>query len=151
MLSHRSLLFHELVLCGRGGGINKHFGNIVYRRVVEYNKKVYKQVPKRHRMLVSRSIVQAILNAGGRFLQEQSSSGTTIWTEIPIRRAVQKTSQALRERSDDSTAAAEEHEGDTDAPLRNHLLSPTNQSCSGSLDGHSQPSSIESRRLEDVV
>jgi hypothetical protein len=95
---------------------------------VEYNKKVYKQVPKRHRMLVSRSIVQAILNSGGRFLQEHkittssSSNGkihehtndgtattqvsttcTTIsrWTRIPLRRAVQKTSQALRERSED--------------------------------------------------
>jgi hypothetical protein len=111
-------------LCGRGGGINRHFGNIIYRRVVEYNKKVYKQVPKRHRMLVSRSIVQAIINSGGRFLQEYkitttsnngkqgddiphenasttTSTTTSRWTQIPLRRAVQKTSQALRERSDD--------------------------------------------------
>ena len=72
-------------------------------------------------MLVSRSIVQAIINAGGRFLQQQDnvetvssknntssrdSNGNTIkptkqcyWTPIQIRRAVQKTSQALRERS----------------------------------------------------
>jgi hypothetical protein len=114
------------VLCGRGGGINKHHGNVIYRRVVEYNKKVYRQVPKRHRMLVSRSIVQAILNIGGRFLQEHKvptqkkrnsnddddpSLDTNVvsrWTEIQLRRAVQKTSQALRERScvDDSTTAA---------------------------------------------
>ena len=125
---HFSCIFHIsisflLVLCGRGGGINKHYGNIVYRRVVEYNKRVYKQVPKRHRMLVSRSIVQAIINAGGRFLQqqeelEQTASNNTSsthnigdpiddakpmkqcrWTPIQVRRAVQKTSQALRERS----------------------------------------------------
>ena len=91
--------------------------------MVEYNKRVYKQVPKRHRMLVSRSIVQAIINAGGRFLQqqeelEQTASNNTSsthnigdpiddakpmkqcrWTPIQVRRAVQKTSQALRERS----------------------------------------------------
>jgi hypothetical protein len=111
-----------IVLCGRGGGINKHFGNIVYRRVVEYNKKVYKQVPTRHRMTVSRSIVQAIINAGGRFLQEQPSKNNdrTMWTEIQLRRAVQKTSQALRERSDDTateTSIARSHEvtdNDTD-------------------------------------
>jgi hypothetical protein len=146
------VLFGELVLCGRGGGINKHYGNIVYRRVVEYNKKVYKQVPKRHRMLVSSSIVQAILNAGGRFLQEQSSNGTTAWTEIPIRRAVQKTSQALRERSDDGTAAAAEEEGDTtSASLPNRSFSPTNQSYPSSLNGHSQTTPIERCRLEDVV
>ena len=121
------------VLCGRGGGINKHYGNIIYRRVVEYNKRVYKQVPKRHRMLVSRSIVQAIINAGGRFLQQQDnvetvssknntssrdSNGDTIkptkqqchWTPIQIRRAVQKTSQALRERSCSANSNDDEDE-----------------------------------------
>lgn len=79
----------------RGGMINKHSGNIVYRRIVDYNKTVYKQVPKRHRVLVSESIVQTILNNGGRFLQHEDDS---IWMTVSIRRAVQKTSQALRER-----------------------------------------------------
>lgn len=124
-------------MCGRGGGINKHIGNVIYRRIVDYNKAVYQQVPKRQRMLVSQSIVQTILNAGGRFLQEQyatdaalpnaksgtspsrkrcadsntatSTTNTTTttttttaseWTEIEFRKAVQKTSQALREKSD---------------------------------------------------
>ena len=87
------------VLCGRGGKINKHPGNIAYRRVVEHNKAVYKQVPKRHRILVSQSIVQTIQSHGGRFLQSstESSQQETIWTTVPFRRAVQKTSQALRE------------------------------------------------------
>lgn len=96
------------VLCGRGGGINKHSGNVVYRRVVEYNKVLYKHVPKRHRMLVSQSIVQAILNSGGRFLQQQQdctslSQDAQKWKEITFRRAVQKTSQALRERNEDES------------------------------------------------
>jgi hypothetical protein len=86
------------VLCGRGGLVNKHRGNVVYRRIVEYNKCVYKQVPKRHRNLVPQSIVETIINAGGRFLQPQQHSERAIWTEIPIGKAVQKTSQALRER-----------------------------------------------------
>ena len=88
------------VLLGRGGGVNKHIGNIIYRRVVEYNKTVYKQVPKRQRMLVSQSIVQTILNSGGRFLQQQANTAVSeavAWKEIGFRRAVQKTSQALRE------------------------------------------------------
>ena len=138
------------VLCGRGGLINKHPGNIVYRRIVDHNKKLYKQVPKRHRNLVSQSIVRTVLNQGGRFLwlQEQepqndqpqpssppsfhspslghgdggssnrthpgsmdgdSPSSTSRrstatkkkrvlqWTCVPFVRAVQKTSQALRE------------------------------------------------------
>jgi len=91
--------FVLLVLCGRGGGIYKHLGNQVYRRIVDHNKDFYKTVPKRHRMLVSQSIVQTILTHGGRFLQQQSSQNE--WKEIEFRRAVQKTSQALREQKND--------------------------------------------------
>jgi hypothetical protein len=104
------------VLCGRGGGINKHVGNRMYRRVVEYNKSMYRHVPKRHRMLVSQSIVQTILNEGGRFLQADGSSSSSRWKEIPFRRAVQKTSQALRERvEDESSSAASDGGGDLPA------------------------------------
>lgn len=100
--------FTSTVLCGRGGGINKHVGNMIYRRIVEYNKAIYRQVPKRQRMLVSQSIVETILKEGGRFLQDQQQKGapknsggaSSVWIEISSRRAVQKTSQALRERSD---------------------------------------------------
>jgi hypothetical protein len=85
------------VLCGRGGLINKHAGNIAYRKVVDYNKPYYQSVEKKHRILVSQSIVQTILNNGGRFLILGSRGGT--WMEIGFKRAVQKTSQALRERT----------------------------------------------------
>lgn len=85
------------VLCGRGGLVNKHPGNIVYRKVVDYNKNYYQSVHKKHRILVSQSIVQSILNFGGRFLTLGSKGKS--WIEIGYKRAVQKTSQALRERS----------------------------------------------------
>eukprot|EP00536_Pseudo-nitzschia_multiseries_P001942 jgi/Psemu1/301112/fgenesh1_kg.26_\ len=83
------------VLCGRGGKVNKHPGNIVYRKVVEYNKCYYQSVHKKHRILVSQSIVKAILNYGGRFMGQKGKE----WSPIGFKRAVQKTSQALRERS----------------------------------------------------
>lgn len=95
------------VLCGRGGLINKHIGNIIYRRVVEHNKPFYQSVQKRHRILVSQSIVHTILNRGGRFLSEDTQTianedGTrstfTLWKSVATTRAIQKTSQALRER-----------------------------------------------------
>jgi len=98
------------VLCGRGGLINKHPGNIVYRKVVDYNKPFYQQVHKKHRILVSQSIVQSILNFGGRFLTlgPSSKNKRDSWVEIDFRRAVQKTSQALRERSSSQEDEAEE-------------------------------------------
>lgn len=86
------------VLCGRGGKVNKHPGNIVYRKVVEYNKSYYQSVHKKHRILVSQSIVRAILNYGGRFMGQKGKE----WTPICFKRAVQKTSQALRERTNSS-------------------------------------------------
>eukprot|EP00980_Cylindrotheca_fusiformis_P009676 scaffold2141_cov120-Cylindrotheca_fusiformis.AAC.11 len=83
------------VLCGRGGLINKHPGNVVYRKIVDHNKPFYQSVHKKHRILVSQSIVQSIVNFGGRFMTMGKGK---VWTEIGYKRAVQKTSQALRER-----------------------------------------------------
>jgi len=83
------------VLCGRGGFINRHPGNIVYRKVVDHNKIFYQKVQKKYRILVSQSIVQSILNHGGRFLMSRNRH----WLPIDFKRAVQKTSQALRERN----------------------------------------------------
>jgi hypothetical protein len=97
------------VLCGRGGLINKHPGNIVYRKVVDYNKPFYQNVHKKHRILVSQSIVQSILNFGGRFLILGAKGKT--WIEIGYKRAVQKTSQALRERA---TAPEDEQKEEED-------------------------------------
>jgi hypothetical protein len=114
------------VLCGRGGQINKHKGNIVYRRVVEFNKAVYKQVPKQQRCLVSQSIVQTVVNHGGRFLQQEQD----VWKEIPFRRAVQKTSQALREPSaastsgSNSSADGEGADADADADTEHSVTDP---------------------------
>eukprot|EP00977_Amphora_coffeiformis_P006148 scaffold1328_cov162-Amphora_coffeaeformis.AAC.11 len=111
------------VLCGRGGFINKHTGNIVYRKVVDYNKAIYKQVPKRHRILVSQSIVQTIEKHGGRFLQlvgGQPVGGQShqVWKCIQFRRAVQKTSQALREPSADAMECSSAADQSTASPKR---------------------------------
>jgi len=93
------------VLCGRGGLINKHPGNVVYRKIVDYNKPFYQSVHKKHRILVSQSIVQSILNFGGRFMIMEKGKD---WTEIGFKRAVQKTSQALRERITEEEKKKEE-------------------------------------------
>jgi hypothetical protein len=100
------------VLCGRGGLINKHPGNVVYRKVVDYNKPFYQSVHKKHRILVSQSIVQSILKLGGRFLI-MGQKGKS-WMEIGYKRAVQKTSQALRERTSSEEDGKEDEEYEDD-------------------------------------
>lgn len=89
--------------------MNKHMGNIIYRRVVEYNKEIYKTVPKRQRIMVSQSIVQGVLKKNGRFLQRVNDT----WQEVEFRRAVQKTSQALREKAIMDSSTTNEAKEDT--------------------------------------
>jgi hypothetical protein len=104
------------VLCGRGGLANQHDGNKVYRKVVDANKTLFKTVSRRHRTYVAESIVLAIQQAGGRFLESVGPAGDAAgtsalptaddktcdpralqWVEISFRKAVLKTTQALRE------------------------------------------------------
>ena len=85
------------VLCGRGGFVNKHSGNIVFRRIVEANKDRYRSCQDEHKALLSQSIVEVIRNQAppGRFLRQ--SSGGNGWVDAGETKALQKTSQALRE------------------------------------------------------
>jgi hypothetical protein len=131
------------VLCGRGGLINQHKGNVIYRKIVEYNKPVYRQVPKRYRILVPQSIVHTILQAGGRFLQSITTTTTsknapTQWAEIPLARATQKTSQALRERSRGSEDKSSMDDSDGEEEEKNESVSmeERHESYNASLQNH---------------
>ena len=89
------------VLCGRGGFVNKHPGNIVFRKLVDANKERYRSCPVDHKALLSQSIVEVIFNQTppGRFLEK--SPGGKGWMEVGKAKARQKTSQTLRERGVD--------------------------------------------------
>jgi len=101
------------VLCGRGGRINSHPGNVYFRTLVEQYKHKYcdpgtKNVDKAR---MASSIVYNIRNSsssssssdavvvggggGGRFLKEDQDSG--YWVEIGDEKAIRKAAQALRE------------------------------------------------------
>lgn len=87
------------VLCGRGGRINSHSGNVQFRDVILSRKKVYlapttKKLEKAH---IAASVVNDIrsMHPPGRFLKEDSKSG--MWFDIGDAKAIKKTGQALRE------------------------------------------------------
>jgi hypothetical protein len=82
--------------------------------LVAANKQLYITLPKRQKMLLSRSIVNAVRsqNPPGRFLQKDNK--TNLWFDVGDQRAQEKTSQALREGAPDirkKVAAAKEGEG----------------------------------------
>eukprot|EP00980_Cylindrotheca_fusiformis_P004371 scaffold925_cov129-Cylindrotheca_fusiformis.AAC.24 len=86
------------VLCGRGGRTNLHKGNIWFRRLVRSNRALYRTCPKHTKLLVAKAVVKAVQGQDppGHFLEPDKASGG--WKEIPYKRALDKTSQALRER-----------------------------------------------------
>mmetsp|Transcript_23196 Transcript_23196/g.40815 ORF Transcript_23196/g.40815 Transcript_23196/m.40815 type:complete len:697 (+) Transcript_23196:76-2166(+) len=88
---------HHDVLCGRGVTTNRHPGNESFRRLVGLNKEMYVTSTKRQKMAISRSIVEAVrsLDPPGRFLDKDPQ--TALWYDIGHKKAVEKTSQALRD------------------------------------------------------
>jgi len=100
------------VLCGRGGRINSHPGNIRFRNIISVNKKEYlasttKKLKKAH---IAAKIVYDIrgLDPAGRFLKEDTDTG--LWFDIGDAKAIKKTGQALRE---DAPDIRNELEGDS--------------------------------------
>ena len=93
---------HEYdILFGRGGRVNLHLGNTWYRNVVKCSRNQYINSPKLTKKAISEAIVEATLRnvVMGRFLkQHKNSNNQDCWIEVPFRQAVNKTSQALRER-----------------------------------------------------
>ena len=107
------------ILCGRGGSSVKHPGNQNFRALVAANKVQYGCLPtKKQKMLVARQIVSMVHASGGRFLARDSDSG--LWFDIGLSRSLEKTSQALREKTagsekgDSHAAAASPHHDDDD-------------------------------------
>lgn len=87
------------VLCGRGGRINSHAGNVQFRDIILSKKKGYlapttKKLEKAH---IAAGVVNDIrtMNPPGRFLKEEKGDG--MWYDIGDAKAIKKTGQALRE------------------------------------------------------
>lgn len=88
------------VRCGIGSSGFKNAGNVLFRNLINHNKDVYQSTSD---MKVKKQIVMSIIAAikcqspPGRFLEKNITSGT--WYVVCDKRAIAKTSQALRERT----------------------------------------------------
>lgn len=87
------------VVSGRGSGANRHVGNAKFRELVRDNKALYMKLTKHEKMSVARTILATISSRApsGRFLQKNPE--TFQWFEIGPSRALEKISQALREKT----------------------------------------------------
>ena len=117
------------ILCGRGGLTNHHKGNKRFRDIVALHRPDYVRAPKIQKPSVARVIVRAIRNGDppGRFLKKDSANGK--WFDIGDKKAAEKTSQALREKSD------EEKEGKVPAGFASPtLIVPTAAAAATNVD-----------------
>ena len=104
-----SMIKSNDVICGRSREARNHPGNMQYNKIVSLNKNLYTTCKTSEKSNFSKSIVTAVREAGVRFL-EQLNDGS--YRDIGDRRAVEKTSQALREGQPNRTRLlAENQEG----------------------------------------
>ncbi|OEU08006.1 hypothetical protein FRACYDRAFT_271819 [Fragilariopsis cylindrus CCMP1102] len=95
MISNKEINPND-VLCGRGGLTNSHMGNQSFRGVVAEYQLVYLTARKSEKKGIAQKIVARIKENGGQFLQ-RSANNSDAWSISSDKRAVEKTSQALRE------------------------------------------------------
>merc|ERR1712195_181331 len=95
MISNKEINPND-VLCGRGGLTNSHVGNQSFRCVVAEYQLEYLTARKSEKKGIAQKIVARIKENGGQFLQ-RSVNNSDNWSISSDKRAVEKTSQALRE------------------------------------------------------
>jgi hypothetical protein len=109
------------VLCGRGGRINSHTGNIQFRDAIQSKKKEYlaKTTKKLEKAHIAASIVHAVrtMEPSGRFLKEDRDTG--LWFDIGDAKAIKKAGQALREDAPDIRTELEVDEDDSSGEEKN--------------------------------
>jgi len=110
-----SNILHPLkndVLLGRGGGTNNHAGNIRFRQLVNGHKLRYLAATKVEKPMVAREVVKIWrqLTPHGRFLTQEKLKEKVIeedpqalipWKDVGDKKAREKASQCLRERTTD--------------------------------------------------
>lgn len=100
------------VLLGRGGGTNNHSGNIKFRKLVNEHKMRYLACSKVEKPKVARQVVGLWrkMEPSGRFLARKDDtkrgpgsvkSSDNVWFEVGDKKAREKASQCLRERTPD--------------------------------------------------
>jgi len=87
------------VLCGRGASTYEHSGNKKFRSIVAKNKLAYNRSEIGAKPIIAKAIVTYIETRypSGRYLTRDKESD--VWYEISNAAAVQKTQQALREKT----------------------------------------------------
>ena len=89
------ILRYSAVLMGRGKRISEWPGNIYFRQIINKYRDEYNSSSRKNKVVVAKSVLDAIHAIGGRFLQQSRGDK---WEEVDLDRAIEKACQALREK-----------------------------------------------------
>ncbi len=93
---------HELdIVCGRGAPTNYHYGNQVFKQVIEEYQTAYLCAKRSDKPHLVMKIMDIIKNGGARFVKREKTAGHFSWVEIDSKGAYEKVCQALRDGAPD--------------------------------------------------
>ena len=94
------------VICGRGADARNHPGNRRFRSLINLHCDAYSSASKSEKTRITKTIVDDVVNKGGRFLKKDMATGS--WNEIDSRSCREKTGQSLRECAASKTVKKQE-------------------------------------------
>lgn len=89
------------IVCGRGAPTNFHYGNQVFRELVEDHQTSYLCAKRSDKPHIAMKLLDLVKATGGRFVRRQRTAEGLIWQEINDKGAYEKICQALRDGAPD--------------------------------------------------
>lgn len=85
------------IVCGRGAPTNYHYGNQVFKQVIEQYQTAYLCAKRSDKPHLAMKIMDIIKDGGARFVKREKTAGHFSWVEIDSKGAYEKVCQALRD------------------------------------------------------
>ena len=85
------------IVCGRGAPTNYHYGNQVFRELMEDHQTSYLCAKRSEKPQIAMKLLDVVKSTGARFVKRQKTAGGLTWIEINDRGAYEKICQALRD------------------------------------------------------
>jgi hypothetical protein len=89
------------IVCGRGAPTNFHYGNQVFRELVEDHQTSYLCAKRSDKPKIAMKLLDVVKSRGARFVKRQKTTGRFTWVDIGDKGAYEKVCQALRDGAPD--------------------------------------------------
>lgn len=89
------------IVCGRGAPSNYHYGNSVFRKLIEQHQTSYLCAKRSDKPHIAMNLLDQVKASGGRFVRRQKTAQGLVWCEINDKGAYEKVCQGLRDGSPD--------------------------------------------------